>query len=248
MKNLTARSISIFLIALSRFSSIVAAQQLTLADYKRAVSFMPNNLVNKEIFNINIQAFWAQDNSGFAYMKMDKTGRYFEWLDFGDGEVKPLFDVKRLVKVLSDSLKSDINPRNFSFNSGRIINKNSITFTAGNKRWKADLSTYELNQLKVPPANPLEKKSPDGKWSVYVKDYNLYLKSLETGVSKKLSKDGTRIFQYGTFYDSDLRENDSEPDFPLEINWYGKRDSVRINDCRISIIRFLKTDSRASYS
>ena len=57
---------------------------------------MPDNLVNKEIFNLNIQALWAQDNSGVAFMRMDKEGRHFELYDFSDGKIKPLFDVNVL--------------------------------------------------------------------------------------------------------------------------------------------------------
>ena len=219
MKNISTYSICIFVVVLVALRPIASAQQLTLNDYKRAVSFMPNNLVNKEIFNLNIQPWWAQDNSGVAYMRMDKGGRHFELFDFNDSKVKPLFDVTRLVKAVSDSLKLKLNPANFLFFAGKFIDRNTVSFMSGNKMWKANLSTYQLTQLSIPPNNPLEKKSPDGKWSVYVKDYNLYLKSLETGISKKLSKDGTSIFQYGTYYDSDLRENDSEYTFPLDINW-----------------------------
>lgn len=217
MKNISTYSICIFVVVLVALRPIASAQQLTLNDYKRAVSFMPNNLVNKEIFNLNIQPWWAQDNSGVAYMRMDKAGRHFELFDFSDGKIKPLFDITRLVKVVSDSLKFNLSPANFAFFSGKVINKNTISFMSGNKIWKANLLNYEL--IKVPTEDPLEKKSPDGKWSVYVKDYNLYLKSLETGISKKLSKDGSRNLQYGTYYAPGLTENDSEPNFHLDVYW-----------------------------
>ena len=115
MKNISTYSICIFVVVLVALRPIASAQQLTLNDYKRAVSFMPNNLVNKEIFNLNIQPWWAQDNSGVAYMRMDKGGRHFELFDFNDSKVKPLFDVTRLVKAVSDSLKLKLNPANFLF-------------------------------------------------------------------------------------------------------------------------------------
>ena len=85
MRNLSTYPICIFVVALVALRPTASAQQLTIDDYKRAVSFMPNNLANKEIFNLNIQAIWAHDNSGVAYIKMDKEGRNFELFDFNEG-------------------------------------------------------------------------------------------------------------------------------------------------------------------
>jgi len=43
-------------------------------DYARAVGFMSNNLNNKKIFNLNLQANWFEDSKGMWYTTQSLEG------------------------------------------------------------------------------------------------------------------------------------------------------------------------------
>lgn len=68
-------------------------------------------------------------------------------------------------------------------------------------------SAANLSELGVPPPpppppsqkpNPMAVVSPDGKRDVYIKDYNLWMRDLETGKETKLTTDGVKDFGYAT--------------------------------------------------
>jgi dienelactone hydrolase/Tol biopolymer transport system component len=74
-------------------------------------------------------------------------------------------------------------------------------------KWlKADHSLHPIvssDTLPVKPAgqeNPMEEKSPDGKWVAYSDRYNLYLKSTTTGAVRQLSTAGIKEYEYASYY------------------------------------------------
>ncbi len=207
------RKYSVF-ICLIFFASVAFAQGLTKKDYERAASFLTGNLNNKKVYNINVQPFWAGDSSGFAFITQNKNERLFNKIEFIKMQVEPLFDKNRLAKLLSDSLKTSIRANDFSFTDGKFINKNKVSFQAGNKKYILDLNSYELTPDNAVAENEMERKSPDGKWIAYTDKYNLYIKSTETGIVKQLSTAGIKNYEYATYYgwgDIIIGENGERP-------------------------------------
>jgi dipeptidyl-peptidase-4 len=186
----------LFLIALANVSP---AQSITKADYARAVSFLPQNLNGKKMFNINVQPVWAADSTGFLFLTQNKDGKQFNKIDLQKMQAEPLFDHERLAKLLSDSLKMQVKGNNLPFNSARYINKNRISFNAGGKTYDLDLITYQLS-LQEGQQNNMESKSPDGKWIAYADNCNLYIKSTSTGEVKQLSTNGSKNYEYASWY------------------------------------------------
>ena len=121
------------------------SQSITKSDYARAVSFLPQNLNGKKMFNINVQSAWAADSTGLLFVTQNKEGKQFNKIDLDKMQAGPLFDHERLAKLLTDSLKSQVKPTNLPFNTARYIDKNTISFNAGGKVYKLDLTTYELS-------------------------------------------------------------------------------------------------------
>ena len=62
----------------------------------------------------------------------------------------------------------------------------------------------ETYSLVAPPiddtTNENEITSPDNKWIAFSKDYNLYVKSLESEEVKQLSKSGKKEYEYASWY------------------------------------------------
>ena len=80
-------------------------------DYKRAVSFLWSNLVNKKVYNINIQPVWFQDSTGFCFISQDKSKKGYNKFIFKNQKVEPLFDHSRMAKLLADSLKFPVDEK-----------------------------------------------------------------------------------------------------------------------------------------
>src|SRR5260221_1621324 len=163
----------LFLISLGILSQ-VQAQQVTKQDYARAVSFLWSNLSNKKVFNINTQYNWFADSTGVSFLTQNKDEKNFNKLEWEKMKIERLFDHSRLAKLLTDSLKKEIKATDLPFYSVRYIDKSHLEFTTEGRDFSLDINTYTLSPKKKEEENPMEKKSPDGKWIAYSKEHNLY--------------------------------------------------------------------------
>ena len=185
-------------IILFAFAYTSGSQSITKADYARAVSFLPQNLNGKKMFNVTVQSAWAADSTGFLFVTQNKENKQFSKIDLKKMQIEPLFDHERLAKLLSDSLKMQVKANNLSFNTARYIDKNTISFNTGGKSYKLDLTTYQLSRMEQP--NEMESKSGDGKWIAYNDNCNLYIRSTSTGEVKQLSTAGSKNYEYASWY------------------------------------------------
>ena len=209
---------SILLLILGSFSA--DAQSPTEADYKRAEDFQKN--IRKKVFHLNVAPNWLADSSGFWYLATTRAGRRFMRLDLEAMQLDTAFDHRRLAEMLSDSLGEEVNDGELPFNRIRYPNQSTIAFSVKSKTYHLHLNTYEL-ELQEPQTleSPMEEKSPDGKWIAFQKDYNLYIRSLDTGEEFQLSKGGNRQYVYASYYGwADIIEGEggSRPD-RFWVNW-----------------------------
>ena len=175
-------------------------QLLTRADYARAVSFISSNLFNKKVFNINPQYSWFADSTGVSFLTQSPEGKIFNKIDWKTMKTAPLFDHRRLAAILGDSLKKEIKPTDLPLSSVKYTDKSHVEFNAAGKDYIMDLATYTLRQKKNEAANPMEEKSPDGKWVAFSKNYNLFIKNAGTGEVKQLSTAGVKNYEYASYY------------------------------------------------
>jgi hypothetical protein len=188
---------------LTAFAAILAtgfSQAPTRADYNRAVSFLYGNLVNKKVYNISPSFSWMEDSSGVFYTTMGAEGRKYLKADGKKTMVLPLFDQERLTKLLNDSLHSNVKSGDLLLGNLKLLNKNSLEFEAGEKKFKLDLTNYALKTITDNSSNQLEEKSPDGKWIAFAKDYNLFIRSTTDGSVRQLSTGGFKNYEYGSWY------------------------------------------------
>jgi len=176
------------------------AQQLTKQDYARAVSFISSNLFNKKVFNINTSFTWSSDSSGLSFLDNGRDGKFFNKLEWKTMKIETIVDHERLAKLLSDSLKREIKSTDLPFNAVKCIDKTHVEFNIDSKDYSLNLTDYSLTAKKKEQVNPMETRSPDGKWIAYSKDYNLFIKSTVTGQVKQLSRDGIKNYEYASFY------------------------------------------------
>ncbi|NER12708.1 prolyl oligopeptidase family serine peptidase [Leptobacterium flavescens] len=182
-------------------SSSYAQESITKEDYQRAKSFLWENINNKKAFNLRIFPNWFSNNTGFWYLKYSKEGKAFKKVLFANAEEEALFDHSRLAEKIATLTKKEVKATELPFNFVEYVDKDHLEFRLNNKTYVLDLGSYDLKAKKKEESrNAFETTSPDGKWVAYSENYNLYLKSTETGEVKQLSRDGYKNYEYASFY------------------------------------------------
>jgi dipeptidyl aminopeptidase/acylaminoacyl peptidase len=74
----------------------------------------------------------------------------------------------------------------------------AITFVLGGQRCRCDLHNYECTVLPPPPPQPEGVASPNKAFVAFVREYNLWLRTVDTGAEVPLSHDGREAYAYCT--------------------------------------------------
>ncbi len=182
----------------------LAAQQrvVTAADYARAEQFMPFN-VNSLPIGAMSRPVWMPDDR-LWYRAAMKTGYELVFVDPARRTRTNVLDDARLSAALhgvmgaaADSLKQ-LRARVIPSEDGRILN-----VSLGRRRATCDLAAVRCDTVVGPgaangAAHAPESRSPDGKRSVFIRDWNLWMRDLATGQETQLTRDGVENFGYAT--------------------------------------------------
>ena len=202
--------------------------QGTKEDYARAEGLRA--LTNGKVFKARVDPHWFADDARFWY-RNDLAGgrREFVLVDAEKGDRKPAFDHEALAKALGKAAGKEVDAAKFPFDRVVIEDDGSVRFEANDKPWKFDPRSGEVKPgepLPKEPAAPPERPgrgagaanfrgratsprregSPDGKWTAFVKDHNVYLREKESGKEFALSEEGTEGDRYdggGVFWSPD---------------------------------------------
>lgn len=208
--NYTKLLITVFIIS---FCNTVFAQG-TLQDYQRAELF--NGLFQNKIYYSPNNFKWLKDKKQFFYSMLTEKGTEFILVDETGLSKKNAFDQEKLAVALSELSKSKLRAfqlpiSNVSMNN----NATSLQFNYDSKLWNYDLASFKIEEVKQAenqrqnaywgdrPSNLTDRKtkSPDGKWNAYIKNYNVYIKSLVSNSPEiQLSFDGSE----GEYYSSSV--------------------------------------------
>ncbi|MFC1725057.1 DPP IV N-terminal domain-containing protein [candidate division KSB1 bacterium] len=177
------------------FSGVLFAQG-RLENYKRAKQFLPGN-IDKLTATMRVSPQWINKTSKFWYRNTLHEGKEFILVNPEKNTKERAFDHKKLADALSSESGKKYTEYDLPFNSFEFSNDEKyIEFDAGKDRYKCDLSDYKLEKVKK--EERVRGKSPDGKWKTYVKDYNLYIESTESGESVQLTTDGIKKYGYAS--------------------------------------------------
>jgi dipeptidyl aminopeptidase/acylaminoacyl peptidase len=212
------------LFAVSLISLSNHAQNLTLDDYNRAVSFTYGNSYNKRVFNLNTEVNWFKDNAGIWFIDYSKEGKTYKKVSFKNYKVTNLFNHEKLASALAEFSQKEFESNNLSLSNIEFEDEENLSFEALGKTYLLNFNSYKLElkkEKKKEPKNEFESKSPNGKWIAYSKDYNLFIKSTETEVEYQLSFDGKKNYEFASYYgwyDKMEGENGERPK-RFSVNW-----------------------------
>ena len=174
---------------------------LTDADYAHAEKFLFYN-TSKYIDHGNVNANWINDDA-FWYRDLQADGSQFIFVDAASGKKSPAFDQQKVAAALSEATGKSYKATSLPFQYFEYSDdKKSISFSASGKQWKLDLQDYKLTQNNNGWKNDYRNRnaviSPDGTKASFIKNYNLWVKDLNTGKETQLTTDGVENYGYAT--------------------------------------------------
>jgi len=146
----------------------------------------------------------------FWYRKTVKGGHEFILVDAEKATKRPAFDHEKLAAALNKETGEKFTATTLPFRAIRFVDdEKAIGFEYRGSAWRFDLATYELKKtgparefrgepdgwqdLGGPPAQAASKESkasPDKKWEAFIRNYNVWIRSVESREEFPLSWDG----------------------------------------------------------
>lgn len=197
--------------ALLMTSAAVSAQQpqaITDADYSRAAhQLLP--YTTPLVDHLVRSAHWS-DGSHFWYIDSDHGVQTVVTGDAAAGTKSPAFQTAGLVSSLHTAGLAETDPAKIRFDDFEPEANNVAIVSVHGERFECALTMSYLCK-KLPPkragsiggyltglAAAEAVLSPDGKRAVFVRDWNLWVRDVRTGVEKQLTTDGVKDFGYAT--------------------------------------------------
>ncbi|MEO7961884.1 MAG: DPP IV N-terminal domain-containing protein, partial [Ginsengibacter sp.] len=188
---------------LSHLSPAQVNDTLPASEYARAENMLyykTRNYIEHE----SVEPHWFNSDQ-FWYRRSTPQGSEFVSVRASDGNRQPAFDHGKLSVAISNVTGKKYGAGNLPFEIFNFLDgQETISFKVDGKQWQCDLRTYICkpgglpfnDSTKSPSAN--EVISPDGKVAAFLKDYNLWIKKIGTGVVKQLTSDGEKYYGYAT--------------------------------------------------
>ncbi|RDD85282.1 DPP IV N-terminal domain-containing protein [Streptomyces parvulus] len=168
------------------------------ARYAKAEALLPHNLT-RLIQSPQVSANWIKDTERFWYRNRTDEGVEFTLVDAQARTKGPAFDRVRLAKALEGLVGKEFDPTDLPFFDMEFVSR-AMRVDVEGQRVEVSLDSYAVTVLG--PAQSGEKRSPDGRWAVGLREHNLYIRDLGTGEERRLTTDGTEAHAYASPADS----------------------------------------------
>ena len=173
-----------------------------------------------KVFRDRVTPRWFGSNDRFWY-RVDLAGgtREFVLIDAVKGIKQPAFDHAKLAASLSKAAEATFAADKLPFDFIQVEDDGKFRFEANGKGWNYDPSSDSIAKAEAPrrPAEEVAPQrgrggggdarprqgsrrgndSPDGKFTVFVKDHDLYLRDKESKEEFLIGDDGSEADSYG---------------------------------------------------
>ncbi len=174
---------------------------LTAEDYARAEKFLRQH-TSPLVFSDSVRPAWIDENT-FWYRNTIPEGYEFVLVDAEKKQKKRAFDHEKLASALSEATDKSYEPFKLPFQRIEFSNdRNSLIFEVDSFQYTYDIMNNTCK--KGEPRKRIDRNmrnaivSPDGTQAAFIRDHNLWIKDLSTGVETQLTTDGVEDFGYGT--------------------------------------------------
>jgi len=192
------------------FSITILYSQGTTVDYNRAFSLQDK--MKDKVFYSDIIPQWIGSTNRFWYVNNTPQGKMYILIDARNKTRKALFDQYKLALKLSVTVDKIIDPFKIPIQKLRVSNSlDTLFFVYSSYKWAYSIKTNSLkkrgkteNKKEEYWGNTDDDRSgesvisPDKKKKAFVKDNNVFIKDIKTGVDSALSTDGTNDDYYSS--------------------------------------------------
>ncbi len=166
--------------------------------YKRAQYIIRGICSNNLVLNTTIVPTWIGTSDCFWYKRDTKTGKKYCLVDAKAATNKTAFDHRALAAALADITQQEVNQYNLPIQIVEIkLNPTQVCFLAFNKQWLFDVNSETCQEIEVQPER--WATSPDGSQTLFVRDYNLWVRNNSNSEERPLTRDGEEDYAYGAF-------------------------------------------------
>lgn len=203
----------VLLFALGSMSCTSLWAQGTVEDYNRAYE-LREKYNAKHVLYAGVVPHWVDQTSAFWYVRQTEKGKEYVKVDAASKKRTALFDRQKMAAALTEKAGREINAYNLPLQNCRLnISLDTLRFQLDGKFWAYSIKNNRLlDEGAIPPRGKErhwmevddEKEgrpvtSPDGKWTAFIKNDNVYVCEVATGKEKQLSQDGTLSNYYSSY-------------------------------------------------
>ena len=179
-------------------------RQYSDADYANAEKFMAYN-VNPLAYKGQVNAQWLDDDR-FWYRDVDDSGITYIAVDPAKSTRAPLFDHEKLAVALKPVSKGGVDPKHLLLSDISLTDSDrTLTFTSHGATYQCTIgNSYSCKAIaggkpaKGETPHPPLTLSPNRKLGAFIRDWNLWVRNLDTGAETQLTTDGVEDFGYAT--------------------------------------------------
>ena len=203
----------VLLFALGSMSCISLWAQGTVEDYNRAYA-LREKYNAKHVLYAGVVPHWVDQTSAFWYVRQTEKGKEYVKVDAASKKRTALFDQQKMAAALTEKAGRAINAYNLPLQNCRLnISLDTLRFQLDGKFWAYSIKNNRLLDEGAIPLRGKERHwmevddekegrpvtSPDGKWTAFIKNDNVYVREVATGKEKQLSQDGTLSNYYSSY-------------------------------------------------
>ena len=203
----------VLLFALGSMSCISLWAQGTVEDYNRAYA-LREKYNAKHVLYAGVVPQWVDQTSAFWYVRQTEKGKEYVKVDAASKKRTALFDQQKMASALTEKAGREINAYNLPLQNCRLnISLDTLRFQLDGKFWAYSIKNNRLLDEGAIPSRGKERHwmevddekegspvtSPDGKWTAFIKNDNVYVREVATGKEKQLSQDGTLSNYYSSY-------------------------------------------------
>lgn len=163
--------------------------------YEQAQAFMQGVLTNRMVLNDAVFPHWINKTNSFWYVRETRKGKEFRLVDASAARNTNLFDHQALADALTEYSGQFVNYQDLPIKDAMVsLSPLQIRFQAFGKNWLFKPSGAGLQEIEIDCTEGLS--SPDGKKTVFFREYNLWVRDHISAEEQALTRDGTKERYY----------------------------------------------------
>lgn len=201
------------------------------ARYAAADRYLGDGLA-KLIVDRNLRAAFTTDGAGIIYRHGREGERTVVYFDIATAQSRSIAPEAAMAAALAKAIGKPLKPGALPIEDPKVEG-GALAFSAFGKRWNWS-TDGTLAPAAKGAADGEEALSPDGRFRIIARDFNLYAVEVASGREVALTDDGTRDQPYGRGIPQladILAQGTEDPTMPVSIRW--SPDSKRILTWRL---------------